>query len=611
MVLKRRHTITAAVVIVGIALTFAVYLRRKGGRWKEVRIATATRGGTYFLLGQKLERLLEELQKNPIKKATALETQGSVHNIDLLISEKGKLLFRTDSKFSSDLDRKMIPAGLRKAFENNGIQLSDNDKIAVSIEGGKSQWLIKDKGKDNRQAYIIKLKADRLHIYKNYADIALVMKPAIDDAAAKERAKIRVLARLYSDIIQIVVRKNEGFDSLTNLNGKRIYISTDDSSRKIAEAIFKAVEVEYIEVQAANYIEAVKKLLEGDLDAAFFIAGMPTDAVKMALQTGKCNLLNLKDSLKKIRPYIDDLVDKHIAANYYKNQITPVQTVGTKAFLICRKDLDNNLVFLIEKTLFDNIDELLMVHMTAQDIRIDKAFSGLPTSVLLHPGAERFRKNEQKTLTIATGAINGKYWHIGKAIQTLLNQRGIRTRVFHTDGSLENAELLMKQPTLAIMQYDTALASHTQSPKVIFKTFLDGIDIPTVRGMKRIATLHQEKIHIIMRRKLLGEDGTPPTIDVLKGRSNLRVCLGPENSGTRVVAQAILNHSEISPKALITLPVLEMVNKIHDEEIDVGFFVGHVPSEAVKTLLDNNSIRLLSIPQKAIAKLVGQVFARN
>ena len=80
----------------------------------------------------------------------------------------------------------------------------------------------------------------------------------------------------------------------------------------------------------------------------------------------------------------------------------------------------------------------------------------------LHPGAATFVDWAEETLLIATGAMAGKYYELGKTIQRLLAIRGVESFVIHTDGSIENAGLLASgRPTLAIMQYDTALAARS------------------------------------------------------------------------------------------------------------------------------------------------------
>jgi len=444
---------------------------------------------------------------------------------------------------------------------------------------------------------------------KDSVDIGFVMKPAISNATVDQLAQLRVLARLYMDVVQIVVRKDAGIRRLTDLNAKKVYVGKEGSGTKIvAEKILDSLRVfPSIKIKEGSYREASRMLVSEELDAAFFVAGIPTEAVKMALESGRCDLLDLSDIRVKIMNSIPDLNTSDILVNSYENQTKKVRTISADTFLLCRKNLDVNKVFLIEDALFNNLDQLLTAHAKAQDIHLDSAFVGLPEEIELHNGASRFQKEMEKKLLILTGALGGKYYLLGKTIKSLLEPYGIHARVSHSDGSRENLKVLRERdpqtkPALAILQYDVALAS-LGDPEHVYGVLLpEGTDIPEVRDMRRLATLHQETVHIMVRRdKLSREQESQPTLEALK---NLRVCLGPEGSGTRLLAHAILAHHDIDPKSRILLPVPDMVDRIHGGEIDAGFFVSHVPSIAVRTILDNVEIKLLSLDPKRIAQMV-------
>ena len=235
----------------------------------------------------------------------------------------------------------------------------------------------------------------------------------------------------------------------------------------------------------------------------------------------------------------------------------------------------------------------------------------LPSGVKLHPGAARFWKQEKTKLLVATGALTGIYYDKGKVIETLLEQNGIPARAIHTDGSVENASLLQDRawPAIAIMQYDTALAVHLGRSRPVFKTEIEIKDKNgkpiKVRGLRRILAFHEEKVHILMRESRLPDRANPhPTVAALKGR---RVCLGPEKSGTRILAQAILMHHDVPLDSVeeVFLSVPEMVNQLHGGDIDAGVFVGSIPSQALKTALADDQFRLLSIDRRKMAKMLG------
>ncbi|MFC2170889.1 arylsulfotransferase family protein, partial [Calditrichota bacterium] len=252
--------------------------------------------------------------------------------------------------------------------------------------------------------------------------------------------------------------------------------------------------------------------------------------------------------------------------------------------------------------LFDNIADLLIANRKAHDIRFENAFENPPHGIELHPGVNNFVETEKKKILITTGAFDGKYHEIGNRIKMVLEQQGIESRVIHTGGSIENVGLLLQRPCLAIVQYDIALASYWGAPELFYKdkSITDEVTIPEVRCMRRIATLHTEKVHIFMRRdKLIDQD---PVVQSLKGS---RVCLGQVDSGTSVIAKAVLAHHGIQIKSAALLSVPDMVMRIQNSEIDAGFFVSFVPNKSIRPLLDNENIRLLSVDPKKVTNLIG------
>ncbi len=438
-------------------------------------------------------------------------------------------------------------------------------------------------------------------LVKGEADLALVMAPVL--ATDPRREGVRALMSLYDDIWQVVVRRSASIESLGDLKGKRVYVGADRSGNRWgATRILQAAgisESDYLRVAGPSYQDAATKLQSDEADAAFFVAATPVKAVADALSSGCCELLDLQDNVELISTSVPSIEVREISSHIYENQPDPVQTVGARALLVARKDLRDDVVLDILDGLFDNISELATAHIRVQDIRFERAFSGLPPGIKFHPGAIEFQNQQKGKLLIATGVINGRYFELGKRIQRVLEANGLDARAIHTDGSLENIELLEENqwPSLAIMQYDVALAS-LWSPDLYDSPRLRNA-IPHVNGLRRIAALHEEKVHILMRRdRIPSEIRERPTLAALQ---NALVCLGPTKSGTQIIARALLDHHGIVPKAELLLSVPDMVARLHSGEIDAGFFFSHVPTEALKTIAHNDQFQLLSIDPGSVA----------
>ncbi|MEE8155971.1 MAG: TAXI family TRAP transporter solute-binding subunit [Phycisphaerales bacterium] len=512
-------------------------------------IATATEGGTYFDVGEDFARILGELDSPII--ATADSSAGSFENID---------------------------------------RLKDND-----------------------------------------AHLALVAGPALGQGNI---GGIRVLAYLYDDVVQLVVRKEANIDSLDKLAHKNIYIGSEKSStRLIAESLLKSIgldEEDYNgfpviskadsadeadqdvpeQTEAApdewSYSDAADKLITGELDAAIFSAGTPTNAVGKALDAG-CVVLSLEDQLEGILSDLADLQSEEVLlpARSYEKQEEPVMTIGTPVFLVCRRGLSDDLVGQILDGLFDNIGEMLREH-TRDEIRLQDAFSRLPKGIKRHPGAVRFERREQDKLWILTGAIGGTYYQFGKEIAVLLNEEGeegIETRVIHTHGSIQNARMLQngEHPAVAIMQYDVALSALKGSAKSVYKRGVDEFTDIDVEELHRIATLHEERVFIVASRKgkIASADGRP-TVEALEGK---KVGIGPKDSGTWPLAKAILAWHEVEPKTEVEAPVEVMVRQLRNGQLDAAIFVSGLPSEPLKKLFSDTGFRLLSVDPKRIESL--------
>jgi TRAP transporter TAXI family solute receptor len=438
------------------------------------------------------------------------------------------------------------------------------------------------------------------------ADLALAIAPVL--AGDARRGQIRVLMSLYADRLQVVVRRAVSIRSLGDLKGKRVFVGADGSgTMQIATQILSAFDIlesDYTRVSrnVSSFQEATWALQGGKTDAAFFVASTPARAVADALSSGCCALLDLGRQVETIQAAVAGLEPRDIPGRTYENQPNPVRTVGASALLVGRRDLLDEVVLEIEDAVFDNIGTLAEAHIRAEDIRLGSAFE-LPKGVEIHPGSVTFQEREREKLLIATGTVNGKYYHVGKRIELVLRQRGIAARAIQTGGSLENVALLAdrNRHALAIVQYDVALAS-LWSPKLYHTAQLgDSFRIPRIKGLRRIATLHEEKLHALIRRDRIHKTTRGrPTLRVLNGT---RVCVGPEHSGTQVLARALLRHHGIATTESMFLSVPDMVARIHSGEIDAGFFMSHVPSEALKTVAHDGRMRLLSIDPRHVLSI--------
>jgi len=75
-------------------------------------------------------------------------------------------------------------------------------------------------------------------------------------------------------------------------------------------------------------------------------------------------------------------------ARTYDGQPTEIPTASIMNLLVTREAINDDLVYLMTKSLFDHLDQLVQTHPAARDIDVAKAPFGLP--IPLHPGAARY-----------------------------------------------------------------------------------------------------------------------------------------------------------------------------------------------------------------------------
>ena len=119
------------------------------------------------------------------------------------------------------------------------------------------------------------------------------------------------------------------------------------------------------------------------------MSGIPAAAVSQALSSG-CRLLEIDEkTIEKLKAEYPWYVDYTIPAGSYPNQSQDVHTTAIKMVMFCSSDLDDETVYWLTKTLWENIGVLgesqsSLRGLDPKDAVLDIA--GLP----LHDGARRY-----------------------------------------------------------------------------------------------------------------------------------------------------------------------------------------------------------------------------
>lgn len=204
---------------------------------------------------------------------------------------------------------------------------------------------------------------------------------------------IRGMAMLYPEVIQIIATKDSGIQSVEDLKGKKVAVGAPGSGTEVnARQILAEYGITYNDLAKADYLsfnEAADQLKNKQIDAAFVTAAVPTSAVTEVTQTADIVVVSLDSdkiaSLKSKYPFYTEVT---IPKDSYKNQTEDVIAAAVMAMLIVPEDLDEELVYNMTKSIFENRQVIIDTHDRGNDIKLETALEGMPID--LHPGAERY-----------------------------------------------------------------------------------------------------------------------------------------------------------------------------------------------------------------------------
>ena len=203
--------------------------------------------------------------------------------------------------------------------------------------------------------------------------------------------KLRAVAGIYPNYIQIIANADAGIKTLADLKGKRISVGAPKSGTELnARAVLKAAGLSYKDFAKVEYLafgESVELMKNRQLDVTLQSAGLGVSSIRDLATAVKIVVVSVPaDVVAKVgdaayQPTI-------IPAGTYEGQTADVPTVAIRNFLVSHVGVPEEEVYLMTKAMFENLPSMIAAHNAAKGINRATAMQG--TSVTFHPGAAKY-----------------------------------------------------------------------------------------------------------------------------------------------------------------------------------------------------------------------------
>ncbi len=209
-----------------------------------------------------------------------------------------------------------------------------------------------------------------------------------------EDEKLRSLFSLHSEPFTVIAREDSGVNKLDDLLGKRVNIGNPGSGmRATMQTLMDKKGWTKRDFKVASELKAAEQaqaLCDNKIDVMIYSAGHPNGAVQEVTTTCSAKLVNISD------PTVDDLVNNNsyyayatVPGGMYPGNDTDVKTFGVKATFVTSEDVDEEVIYEVVKTVFDNFENFKTLHPVFSTLKKQDLVSDGLTAPL-HEGAKKY-----------------------------------------------------------------------------------------------------------------------------------------------------------------------------------------------------------------------------
>ncbi|PWA07795.1 C4-dicarboxylate ABC transporter substrate-binding protein [Pueribacillus theae] len=204
--------------------------------------------------------------------------------------------------------------------------------------------------------------------------------------------ELKGLFSMYSQPLNLVALADSGIKSFSDLEGKKVAVGAPGSGSEVKSQItLESLGLPYdsgVKQQYLSFSEAADGMKDGQIDAAFVWAGVPTPAVQDLAAIRDIVVIPFTDEeVEKVNAAQEAIYGETIPGGTYDGVDEDIQTLAVNTQVVAGADVDEEIVYEFVKQIFDHIDDVHAAHNSMKEMTLESA----PKNVIeLHPGAKKY-----------------------------------------------------------------------------------------------------------------------------------------------------------------------------------------------------------------------------
>lgn len=199
---------------------------------------------------------------------------------------------------------------------------------------------------------------------------------------------------VWKSHLHYLVSKDSGIETPADIKGETFQVGPIGSGIEkftLQPLSVYNITIDDLDAQRLSVAEAVDQIKNRQLTGMIHGSSIPDGNATDLMSSGDVVLIGMEDDkVQQLQDKYDNIYSPSvIPAGTYPNQNEDINTAASSALLVVRKDIDEDIVYKLTKTIMENNDFLVGLHSSFNETNLENALTG-HGPIPIHPGAEMY-----------------------------------------------------------------------------------------------------------------------------------------------------------------------------------------------------------------------------